>query len=132
MLTLPAVELQLTADVGCALTGSAHAVEHTNSEQAVPSCAHVNADVVLHLHAGMTGSIPAENAERDMLRLDDELAGLIEAADPPADPDRTHSTKPEAAPSMPGEAPLMHSMSAAAWLAENRGGLRMGVCIAFL
>ena len=37
------------------------------------------------------------------LHLDDELAGLIEAADMPADQDRTHPTKPEAASSVPGE-----------------------------
>ena len=35
-------------------------------------------------------------SERAMLHLDDELAGLIEAADTPADQDRTHITKPEA------------------------------------
>ena len=130
------MELQLTADVNCELTGSAHAVEHTNSEQAVPSCAHVcahvNADVVLHLHAGMTGLIPAENAESDMLRLDDEVAGLIEAADMPADQAGANAPKAELVPPMPGEAPFMHSMAAAARLAKNSDGMRMGVCIALL
>ena len=47
--------------------------------------------------------------ERDMLRLDDELAGLIEAADMPADQHGTHTTRPEAASSMPGESSLVCS-----------------------
>ena len=48
---------------------------------------------------------PADDgpAERDMLHLDDELAGLLEAADMPAAQDKMHSTKPESASSAPGE-----------------------------
>ena len=42
-------------------------------------------------------------SERAMLHLDDELAGLLEAADMPADQARTHTTKPEPAPSVPGK-----------------------------
>lgn len=80
----------------------------------MPSYAHVNAGVVLHLHAGMTGLIPAENAESGMLRLDDEVAGLIEAADMPADQAGANAPKPEPVPPMPGEAQFMHSMFAAA------------------
>ena len=45
-----------------------------------------------------------EPVERAMLRLDDEMAGLIEAADMPADQHAgAHSTKPEPAVSMPGK-----------------------------
>ena len=44
-----------------------------------------------------------EPAERDMLHLDDELAGLVEGADTPAAQHKMHSTKPETAPSMQGE-----------------------------
>ena len=44
-----------------------------------------------------------EPAERAMLRLDDEMAGLIEAADTAADQHGTHSSKPEPAVSMPGK-----------------------------
>ena len=40
---------------------------------------------------------------RDMLHLDDELAGLIEAADPSADQHEAHTTKPEPPPTAPGE-----------------------------
>ena len=48
---------------------------------------------------------PADDGpnERKLLRLDDELAGLIEAADTPADQAGTHSTKPEPIISVPGE-----------------------------
>ena len=38
-----------------------------------------------------------------MLHLDDELAGLIEAADAPADQHGMHTKRPEAASSVPGE-----------------------------
>ena len=44
-----------------------------------------------------------EPVERAMLHLDDEMAGLIEAADTAAGQDGTHSSKPEPAVSMPGE-----------------------------
>ena len=55
----------------------------------------------------------AQVSERDMLRLDDELAGLIEAADTPAVQDGRHSIKPEPASSVPGELAAAHTMSAA-------------------
>ena len=59
---------------------------------------------------------PADNqpGERNMLHLDDELAGLLEAADMPADPAGVHSTKPEAASSVPGEVWAAFSKFAAA------------------
>ena len=44
-----------------------------------------------------------EPGERDMLDLDDELAGLLEAADTPADQARTHITKPEPVVSVAGD-----------------------------
>ena len=44
-----------------------------------------------------------EPGVRDMLHLDDELAGLIEAADMPADQHGVLSTKPEPASTVPGE-----------------------------
>ena len=50
--------------------------------------------------------MPPANDEpgvRVMLHVDDELAGLIEAADPPADHNGAHSTKSEPASSVPGE-----------------------------
>ena len=48
---------------------------------------------------------PADDkpSEHDMLRLDDELAGLMEAADMPADQHGAHSTRPEPVSPMPGE-----------------------------
>ena len=59
----------------------AFVAEQKGSEQTVPSHAQVS-----------TGA---------MLRLDDELAGLIEAADMPADHDK-HTTKPGANPPVQG------------------------------
>ena len=79
----------------------------------------------------MPGLIPSENAERVMLRLDDELAGLIEAADTPAGQDGAHPSKAEPASPVPGEAPLTHSMSAAAQPARNSVVLCMWVCMTF-
>ena len=49
-----------------------------------------------------------ESGERAMLHLDDEMAGLIEAADMPADGHAAHSARPEAA-SVPGESSLVHT-----------------------
>ena len=45
-----------------------------------------------------------EPRERGMLRLDDELAGLTEAAEVPAPKADTHGMKPKPASSVPGEA----------------------------
>ena len=42
-----------------------------------------------------------------MLHLDDELAGLIESADMPADQHAAHSTRPVPAASVPGEGSLV-------------------------
>ena len=55
---------------------------------------------MLDLDAGMAGL--SEDAKHEMLHLDDELAGLIEAADVPADPAGAHITKPEPASPVPG------------------------------
>ena len=66
-----------------------------------------------------------EPAERDMLHLDDELAGLVEAADTPAGQDGTHSTKPEPAVSVPGELLIVHSKSATAGLTSQFAGCEM-------
>lgn len=50
----------------------------------------------------MPGLAPSGDAEGGMLRLDDEIAGLVEAADVPVAPDSAHSTVPEAVLSVPG------------------------------
>ena len=47
-----------------------------------------------------------------MLRVEDELAGLIEAANTPADQAGAHTTKPEPASLVPGELSLAQSKSA--------------------
>ena len=44
-----------------------------------------------------------------MLHLDDEIAGLLEAAAMPADQDKTHSSQPDAVSPVPGE------MAVSAW-----------------
>ena len=49
-----------------------------------------------------------------MLRLDDELAGLVEAADMPVAQAGAHTTKPEPVSPVPGQLAVAHSMSAAA------------------
>ena len=49
-----------------------------------------------------------------MLRLDDEMAGLMEAADMAADQAGAHPTKPEPASPVAGEASSVHNKSAAA------------------
>lgn len=48
--------------------------------------------------AGTAGLAPSEDAEHIMLHLDDELAGLLEAADMHANEAGTHSSKPQAVP----------------------------------
>ena len=59
-----------------------------------------------------------EPAERDMLHLDDELAGLVEAADKSADKHEMHTTKPEPLPSAPGESFLTTKVKSAAALSN--------------
>ena len=66
-----------------------------------------------------------EPNERDMLHLDDELAGLIAAADAPADQHVTHSAKPEPVVSLPGEVVAAHSNSAAVALTSHNGSCAM-------
>ena len=62
-----------------------------------------SADVVLDLHAGIAGLALPEDTKHGMLHLDDEIAGLIEAADTAADQAGAPSAKPEPAASVPGE-----------------------------
>ena len=64
-----------------------------------------------------------EPGERDMLHLDDELAGLVEAADMSADQHVAHSAKPEAASSVPGDSFVVHGNLAATVLAMCWVGL---------
>ena len=70
---------------------------------------------------------PAEKepSARDMLHLDDELAGLIEAADTPADSHGTRSTKPAPVVSVPGEVLAAHSKSAAVVPISHNGSCAM-------
>lgn len=63
----------------------------------LPSCSDVSTDVLLDLDAETAGLASSEDAEHVMLHLNDEIAGLIEAADIPADQAGAHSTKPEPA-----------------------------------
>ena len=58
---------------------------------------------------------PADDkpGERDMLHLDDEMAGLIEAADTPVDGRAVHSARPEASSSVPGESSLVMTVLSA-------------------
>ena len=58
---------------------------------------------MLDLDAGIAGLALPEDAKHGMLHLDDEIAGLIEAADTAADQAGAHSVKPEPAASVPGE-----------------------------
>lgn len=60
----------------------------------------------------MAGLAPSESAEHVMLRLDDELAGLLEAAEVPADQDKSHSSQPDAVTPVLGETPGVLSISA--------------------
>ena len=62
----------------------------------------------------------------DMLHLDDELAGLIEAADPSAAQAETHPIKPGPASAVLGELALAHMMSAAAVSISHFG--RCAIC----
>ena len=57
---------------------------------------------MLDLHAGIAGLALPEDAKHGMLHLDDEIAGLIEAADMAADQAGPHSTKPEPVSPVPG------------------------------
>ena len=76
-----------------------------------------SADVLLNLDAGLAGLAPSGDAEHVMLRLDDEMAGLVEAAEVPADSHGTHSS--DAVSPMPGQSPALHSIPAAALLHKH-------------
>ena len=67
------------------------------------SCQNVSTDTILALDAEAAGLAPSTNAGHDMLHLDDELAGLVEAADMAAAQAGAHPTKPEPASPVPGE-----------------------------
>ena len=60
-----------------------------------------------------------DSSKRGMLRLDDELAGLTEAAEVPANQHDTHTTKPEPLLSLQGEVSVMQIKSAAAAAASR-------------
>lgn len=66
-----------------------------------------------------------------MLRVEDELAGLIEAANTPADQAGAHTTKPEPASLVPGELSLAQSKSADA-SAVCRAAAQLSYCCAVL
>ena len=53
-----------------------------------------------------------------MLRLDDELAGLTEAANVPADQQGAHPTTPDVLSPMAGEVPMHQCKSAATFRAH--------------
>ena len=53
---------------------------------------------------------PSEDAEHGMLHLDDEIAGLVEAADMPADHSGAHTMKPEPASSVAGKGSVVLDM----------------------
>ena len=81
-----------------------------------PDCARLFvSDIMLSSDAGIADLAPSQGAERDMLRLDDELAGLIEAADVPVAQDKMHSPKPDAVSLVPGELSTAHHQSAAVY-----------------
>ena len=82
-------------------------------------------NIALATFAGADEAITAGSAlvakqpgseQSSMLRLDDELAGLIEAANMPADEDRAHPTKPVSP--LSGELPGVQSRLSAAILAD--------------
>ena len=72
--------------------------------------------VLVSLPAGIVDLAPSEGAEHVMLCLDDEMAGLIEAADVPAGQDKSHSPQPGA--QLPAEVPSAQSKSAAVYSAQ--------------
>ena len=70
----------------------------------------VSPDVTLNLDAEMAGLAAPEDtepAEHVMLHLNDEIAGLIEAADMPAGEAGAHTIKPEPATLVPGKSPVV-------------------------
>ena len=70
----------------------------------------------------MAGSVPVAkqrgSEQNIMLHLDDEIAGLVEAADMPAAQAGAHTTKPEPASPVAGELPGVHSSLATANFAD--------------
>ena len=72
--------------------------------------------VLVSLAAGIVDLAPSEGAEHVMLCLDDEMAGLIEAADVPVGQDKSHSPQPGA--QLPAEVPSAQSKSAAVYSAQ--------------
>ena len=89
------------AIVTSALILSASTVlQQYNSLLVVPGHCDVSTYVMLDLSAE---TVDLGSSEDVMLSLDDELAGLIAAADMPADQAGAHSTKPEPASLVPGK-----------------------------
>ena len=86
--TPAAVARQLTAEVDPA----PHTALTDLLEQEQHPLTNVNAPPV---------ELRMDNAEHVLLRLDDELAGLVEAAGIPADQGKAHPTKPEPEPASP-------------------------------
>ena len=81
--------------------------------------------------AGTASLAPSGDAEHIMLHLDDELAGLLEAADMPANEAGTHSSKPEAASPGPGETRVVHSTSCACRFALSDCSMVMSALLCF-
>ena len=99
-------------------------MSHNRLQQAVPMSVLLSCCI---LYAGMPSS---EDAEHVMLCLDDEIAGLVEAADVPADQHGAHSS--DAVSPVPGGIAALHSMCAAALLHKNGCVQRLQVCTAVL
>ena len=96
--SLEAIGYELTADFN-----TAHS--EGSEPKVLPSADETEQTDATQTWPGLFWLPPADDqpAERDMLHLDDELAGLIEAADMPADQHGAHTTKPEPTSSVPGE-----------------------------
>ena len=95
------------------LSAATTLVEQCHLPLVLPSCSDVSTDVLLDLDAETAGWASSEDAEHVMLHLNDEIAGLIEAADMPAAQAGAHSTKPETASLVPGKNSVVVCMASA-------------------
>ena len=90
---------------------------------------HVSAGGIVSIWgAEMAGLAPSGDdalAEHAMLDLDDEIAGLVEAAAVPAGQDGAHSTKPEPTSAVPGKGALWR-LSQPDWLTICSAGYNVG------
>ena len=93
---------QLTGDVTAAITAPAQDVE----ANMLPFASAAEESDSQQSWPGLFWLPPVDDepGERDMLHLDDELAGLVEAADTPADQHGAHTTVPGLPPPVPGQA----------------------------